>query len=338
MPSRGGGGFGGSRSGGGGSRGGSRSGGFSGGRVGGGFRTSGPGGYHSYSSRRVFHTPPPMHTPHSGGGGGCCSGCSGAAVFAVISVFMVIIFLFGAIGSGFSSPTVPEQHYPIYSDEIPESTKHREKLDSGLLKPIDAYITDEARVLYDDVNVRKSMEYFYEKTGVQPYLHVTDQINGMTNPKSSEIEAFAFDRYMELFQDEGHLLIVLVRFKNYDYDFYFYYLPGDDAWTVFDEEAGNIFLAALSAYYNEGGNYDKALQQAFTVTADRIMDAPSDTQPGENKPAEKEKGISIGGYILVAVVVTAVVAAVILGIRKKKEKELEQEDDYEAYKRKMEGP
>lgn len=227
-------------------------------------------------------------------------------IVGVVIFVIVVLGIFSMVSDALNSWTPSVDDYGIT-----ESTRRRIKLDSRLVTPSKEYITDSGELLYDGVNVRQSMVYFFEKTGVQPYIYITDTINGKENPNSLEIEDFAFETYAELFgEDEGHLLVVLVPFRDYEYDFYTYYLPGDDAWTVFDEEAAAIFLDCMDYY--SGGTYDEMLIDTFRETADRIMSAPATVG---------DSGLSVKTFIWIAVAVVGVVAVVILVRRRKQQPE-----------------
>ncbi len=264
----------------------------------------------------------PVRSSYGGGGGGGCGGCCGPV--AILMAFMMFFFM-SVVGS-----ILPDITYQP-DDGIPESTHHREKLDSSRITPIDTWITDETGLLKDDVNIRESMRYFFEKTGVQPYLWLTDNIDGVKNPTASRIEAKAFAEYNRLFRDEGHLLVMLVTYTSDEYLYYMYYLPGDDAWTVFDDEAAEIFMATMDVCISESG-WDKGLVRTFEETADEMMRIPAPEAPSGSS-------VKTVGWVVLAVVVTGVVTVVVLLIRKKKDRALEEEEeDYEAFKRRMEGP
>ena len=216
MPSRGGGGFGGgrsggSRSGGGRSSGGSRSGGRFGGNRSGGRSSFGSsfGGRlrpssSSYRPPRmprppIFHTPPRMYhhywppvyhsRPPQGRGAG---GCGMLPIVSIVIFVIVVLGIFSMVSDAldFWTPSVDDYG-------ITESTHRRTKLDSKLVTPSMEYITDSCELLYDGVNVRQSMVYFFEKTGVQPYIYITETINGKEKPNSLAIEEFAFETYTE---------------------------------------------------------------------------------------------------------------------------------------------
>ena len=311
MPSRGGGGFGGGHSSGGHasgggsfgghSGGGHSSGGFGGGHSSGGFGGGRPGGGFGGG----FFRPAPPPPPPPGGGyyrrrGGC--GCGAGPAVILVIVIMVLVLGWTGMRAGVSSGSTDD------GTGIPVSTHTRTKLAADQLTPIDAYLTDEDALLHDTVNVEKSLQYFYDKTGVQPYLYITKASQG--EPQSSDVEDRAFAEYASLFgTDEGHLLVMYVPISGgkYDYSYYVYYLPGDNTRRVFDDEAADILLASLNYYYDESDLPDKMFSRAFRETADRMMSTSA-----------KHAGLSAGSWVLIGVaVVGAVTVGVLLSRRKK---------------------
>ncbi len=327
MPTRGGGGFGGGHSSGGHSGGsgfgGSR--GSSGGSFGG---SRGPSGGHAFGGSRGpsfggrpparpggfgfggGHRPPPPPPPGGGyrgrpGRSGC--GC-GTPIWIIVLIFgLIVLFNSMSVPSWVSNIT----HRPATAvsttpsePSIPKSSKKRTKLPASQCTATASYLTDDAHLLLDPVNVRQSMEYFYEVTGVQPYLYLTATIDGTQNPDSGKIEDFAFAQYAKLFgADEGHLLVVYVPFQDYEYDYYLYYLPGDNAASVFDEEAGRILLACLDTYTADA-TLDEAFTQTFRTLADRlnIREAPA-TVGSTNLPVRVFVPLAILVILIVAIVV-----------------------------------
>ncbi|MCL2164974.1 MAG: hypothetical protein FWH55_11440 [Oscillospiraceae bacterium] len=55
---------------------------------------------------------------------------------------------------------------------------------------------------------------FYQQTGVQPHLNITDNINGSHNPSAAEVEQFINEAYNTLFTDEAHLLSVFFEYND----------------------------------------------------------------------------------------------------------------------------
>lgn len=269
--SRGGGGsFGGSRGGGGrsggsfgGSRGGSSSGrgggSFGGGSFGGGYyRPSGGGSFGSsflggYLGSR-------MGRGSSGGGsngpsgGGSKSGCGTAII--VFILFIIIIAIMISLSSGGVS--------------ITKSTVAREPLPKGSVNETD-YYTDESGWIGNKTVLITGLKHFYDKTGVQPYLYITDTINGSNYPSSDDIQNFANDLYDQLFSDEAHILLVF--FESFPGDYMDYYVTGTQAKGVIDAEAGDILLDYIDKYYYDSSLSDEEMfSKSFSDAADRIME------------------------------------------------------------------
>jgi uncharacterized membrane protein len=264
--SRGGGGsFGGSRGGGGrsggfgGSFGGGRSGGFggSGGSFGGNrssnqgsgspFRSGGPG--FGFGGRRYY----------GGGPGGC-----GCGTLPILLIVFIIIFIMISAGrcSVFDNTG--------NSSDITTSTVKREPLPKGSVNETD-YYTDTMVPIWitNPTELLRGMKYFYQKTGVQPYLYITDTINGSHTPTESEIADYANSLYDELFTDEAHLLFV---FFEYDDSYMDWYVTGTQAKTVIDTEAGDIFLDYIDRnYYISSLSDEEFFSNSFKDAADRIM-------------------------------------------------------------------
>lgn len=245
---RSGGSFGSSRSSGsrsGGSFGGSRSSGSpSGGFFGGGFGRS------SFGTRRYSGG-------NYGGGfyGGGGSGGSGSGMFIIALIVIAIIVLFIVFSSGGST-------------EITKSTVQRQALPANSVNET-SYYTDELGWINNQTQLLTGLKYFYQKTGVQPYLYITDTINGSHSPSTSELDDFARNLYDQLFTDEAHLLLVFFEYNNAYMD---RYVCGTQAKTVIDTEAADILLDYIDRYYYDNSITDEVFfSKAFSEAADRIM-------------------------------------------------------------------
>jgi hypothetical protein len=255
----GGGGFGGGRGFGGGSFGsrgfghvsGSRSrGGFSGGRGGSGGGFSGGtggrpfiflGGGRSYGSG---------YGPGNRRPGGCSTG------FFVLAVFLLIV-----IASVFFIRDSSES-------SAPASTYQREALARGLAHET-AYLKDEIHWISDVSGVERAMRYFHDKTGVYPYLWITDSVDGKSLISDEEAEAALNALYDAEIADEGH--IVILFFEPYPEEFELYYVSGAAARTVLDQEALDILMHYFERYYYSDYDDNAYFAKVFTDAADRIM-------------------------------------------------------------------
>lgn len=261
--------FGGSRS-----SGGRSGGGFGGGRGGSTFGSGGGGspfgggnGGGLFGGGPIPGGSPPRRNMSSFGGGhyfggGGPQGC-GCSTFIIILIFIAIVFAFnsGSIldNSGSSSGS---------STKITTSTVVRKALPKGSVNET-GYYTDELGWIGNQTKLLTGLKNFYIKTGVQPYLYITDTVNGSHSPSTTELDEFANGLYDKLFTDEAHMLLV---FFEYNGSYMDRYVCGTQAKTVIDTEAGDILLDYIDRYY-----YDKSLSeeeffsQSFTDAGDRIM-------------------------------------------------------------------
>lgn len=261
-----GGGFGGMRGGGSSSRG--RSGGFSVGSRpssrpsgGGSFGGSFWGGYIGSSMGRrssgggTYRTGPP--------GSGAPAGCGCGTVFVVIIILVIIIVAISMLTSG------PGMMGSSGGTGITKSTVAREPLPKGSVNETE-YYTDELGWIQNKTKFLEGLKYFYKKTGVQPYVYITDTINGSHYPSYAELEEFANGLYDQLFTDEAHLLLVFFEYTPSQY--MDYYVTGTQAKTVVDTEAGDILLDYIDKYYYDTSlSEDEFFSNAFSDAADRMM-------------------------------------------------------------------
>ena len=93
--------------------------------------------------------------------------------------------------------------------------------------------------------------------------------------EKAQLDAFAGDLYDRLFRDEAHFLVV---FQEHNGAYNTRYVCGLEARAVMDDEACEILLDYLDAYYF--GDYDdeEYFSKAFTDAADRIMDTKIPTR------------------------------------------------------------
>jgi hypothetical protein len=81
---------------------------------------------------------------------------------------------------------------------ITKSTVQRVPLPKGSVHET-GYFTDELNWIGSKATLTAGMKHFYEKTGVQPYLYITDTVNGSHTPTTAELEAYANGLYDRLF-------------------------------------------------------------------------------------------------------------------------------------------
>ena len=319
------------------SGGGRRSGGFSGG---GGFRGSGGrsgGGFGGFGGRPAGGPPPggpgPAPRPHVhmgvpffGGFGGFrrspapggvamgsgCGGCLGGIMGLILAALLIALLTTGlsTCGGGYSDPYA---YGTSYSDGQASSTV-REKLPADAVTRTDYYTDADGDWIHSAGRLTEGLEDFFDKTGVQPYVYILP--NGTTT-SVDELSARAEQLYGELFQDEGHFLLVFCDAG--DGTFNCGYTVGTAASAIMDTEALDILADELDYAYNNADSDEEVFSDAFSRTADKIMSAAEDEQQG------KTTMLVVGGVILVI----AVGAGIAYVVKRRKAKEAEEKQRME---------
>ena len=251
--------------------GGGRSGGFGGSRRSGGFSGGGRSGRTSFGSgSRGGHFFGPSHSrrtvivtpggyrrrPVGYGGGGCLGpGAATAVILVVIMIALVMAFSFFVQQSGGGSSS------------IGASTVAREPLPAGAVDETD-YYTDELGWIADAGELTDGLRDFYRETGIQPYLYLTDGVDGSHGATVQELADHSERLYSELFTDEAHFLVV---FCEYDGVYNVGYTIGSQAKSVLDDEAIGIFSDYLDRYYYSDLSEEAFFARTFADTAERIM-------------------------------------------------------------------
>lgn len=217
--------------------------------------------HHSYHSSRPSFTYINTGGNHYSGSYGSYRSNSGrsyvntAKIIRVFIIIMIALVLFDAFADS--------------SDGITKSTVEREKLVSNTLVESDEFYTDKLDWIKNRNDLESGMRYFYNETGVQPYLFITDTVDGDSTTFSDEkFEEFANNVYDSLFMDEAHLLVVFFE-RNEEYRSCC--VVGTEAKTVMDEEAREILLDYIDYYYYSDLSEEMFFSKSFSDSADRIM-------------------------------------------------------------------
>ena len=157
------------------------------------------------------------------------------------------------------------------SSSVTQSTINRKPLEKGSVVETDYYIDNLGWIDSGSV-LTSGMRSFYQKTGVQPFLYITDTINGIPHPINSDLpralDEFAEQLYDELFSDEAHILVI---FYERDKEYEIRYLAGRQAKTVVDSEGADILMDYIEMHYYGNLNDDEMFSRAFSEAADRMM-------------------------------------------------------------------
>lgn len=152
---------------------------------------------------------------------------------------------------------------------IQQSTVERSKLGSSLCTKVDTWYQDDINWIHDEKTLLKGLKTFYDKTGVQPYLWITDNINGKAKPNTSDFETALKSKYSELFKDEGHVIVCFMESSPSVYATY--YWAGSAAKGVIDDEAGEILLDVIDSKYTSDLSDEEMFSKSFSDAATRMM-------------------------------------------------------------------
>lgn len=161
---------------------------------------------------------------------------------------------------------------PDTSFSIQRSTVQRQPLPASASTSINQWFSDDWGWLGSGKTTVDGLRYFQQKTGVQVYVVVTDDLAGRS------IERYADDVYNEVFgTDEGHAVFVWYEGHSaYSDDGDGYYRTwlqvGTAAGAVLDDEAVEIVLDFFDqCYATDSYNEDEVMGNTFRYAADRMM-------------------------------------------------------------------
>lgn len=148
----------------------------------------------------------------------------------------------------------------------------REKLAESACITEDVWIDDSLDWLGNDTSVREAMKYFQDKTGIQPYLLITDNLDGKGGEiTDKEAETYLAGLYDSLYSDEGHMIFTFMEYAPSQYITYLY--TGTAADSVMDADARNLFLDCADRYYADSSLSDaEFFEKVFEKAADQIME------------------------------------------------------------------
>lgn len=192
------------------------------------------------------------------------------------------------------------------SGNIPASTHVREKLPSSMCTTIDTWYEDDIDWIHDEKTLLRGLKAFYKETGVQPYLYITDNINGKAKPTASDFENALWKKYEELFTDQGHVLVCFMESSPSVYASY--YVAGAQAKNVIDEEGGEILLSYFDYYYTTDVSDEELFSNSFSKAASRMM------------TVSKTNAQAISKVVIICVVGVVLLGVVFLLYRKQKKK------------------
>lgn len=155
---------------------------------------------------------------------------------------------------------------------VTRSTENRTPLERGVAVDSGPLFHDHIDAIRNNTQLETGLKNFFKETGVRPHLYILGEIDGNDAlPNTSQLGAFANDKYEELFNDEGHLLLVFFYSERLD-SYTMYTLPGNAARSVIDQEAQDILMDYIERYYSYTHLTNAELfSRAFDEAGKRIM-------------------------------------------------------------------
>lgn len=225
------------------------------------------------------------------------NGC-GCGLFGFVLVFILVVFsmvgnVFQSIRNPFFDRLPDFGSNDSYIEEIIESIapddgigmeKDRVPLDESLCIETE-YYEDTVGVISDSEQMMVGMKQFYARTGVQPYVYFVDGETCGADADSDgeltyeEASDFAYEAYVEKFEDEGHFLLVIFVYGGDVTDSLWVDMVGSFAYEMgpLDDGALTLLEENIDRYLYDYAALgpEKALSMAFGESAARIM-------PGES--------------------------------------------------------
>lgn len=286
----------------------SHSSGSSGGRS---YRSSGSGSRgggsrgssgHSYGggSRNYYG---PTYVNHSYNGGVYRS--SGSSMMGLISGIVTLIII-GVILLSLA-PSAG-------TNGITRSTIERQPLDKQYVQTGDGqFFRDDIGWIGSPNRLNKDLRYFYEKTGVWPYLVITETVYGSYSPSGEDVMNYAEEIYRDRYTDEGHMVFVFQSQDNSDYYMMGCYTGAQANLVVDTYEATEILYDYLDSYWWTDKDEEAFFGDAFADAADRIMKVT---------PNYTYRVVVVIGVVVVLLILLAITNKI---IKRKKEKAAETE-------------
>lgn len=202
--------------------------------------------------------------------------------------------IFHEIKNIFSDTT--EVPVPIHSEEYREEESvevYRERLAESGCSPISYNIVDSDGILSeDDANaVSTRLDLLYELTGVQTVMIFRHEINNAYDPSYGDVEEFLTNTYNDLFDDEGHVIILIVTDDDGNYTTW--YICGNDTAFSFGETDAFELLDYIDGFAQEGYGLTGSVLSALDASIKRISDefafVNAQTDPSETVSDNTDK-------------------------------------------------
>lgn len=257
---------------------------------------------HSYGggSRNYYG---PTYVNHSYNGGVYRS--SGSSLMGLISGIVTLIIIGVILFS--LAPSAG-------TNGITRSTIERQPLDKQYVQTGDGqFFRDDIGWIGSPNRLNKDLRYFYEKTGVWPYLVITETVYGSYSPSGEDVMNYAEEIYRDRYTDEGHMVFVFQSQDNSDYYMMGCYTGAQANLVIDTYEATEILYDYLDSYWWTDKDEEAFFGDAFADAADRIMKVT---------PNYAYRVVVVIGIVAVLLILLAITNKI---IKRKKEKAAETE-------------
>lgn len=212
-------------------------------------------------------------------GGGWMQGKNSMLVIVVVLIIVIIYTFYTQVSMNAT---------------ITKSTIERTKITSTFDSANDPCFIDDFRVVEDERALRNAAKDFHARTGVIPFVYFTES-DDQTTPEELTQKADAF--YKENFTDQDHFIVF---FDGLQGTFYMGTSIGENAKTVLDAEAQQIFKDYLTKFYEtRQTNNQSYMVNTLRYASERMMS----TLP-------YSKSTMIFGIIVIAVLIAVIIISI----------------------------
>ena len=190
--------------------------------------------------------------------------------------FWIVLAAALVVVTAFFAVSCSRNDFTAEDSAIPRSLIRRTRLPENAVTETGFYTDHLDWLGKNNETALKGLRYFYKQTGVQPYVFLTNNLGlEADQPDRETLQQYAEELYDGLFQDGGHLLLVIYENRRSGETLYGS-VVGKAAAAVVDEEAVTILEAYLDTALRDGQHYpqgsrDKMLSDVFEKTARNIM-------------------------------------------------------------------
>lgn len=211
-----------------------------------------PPHHHHHYYRRRYYDDSHVYVHHTSSRGSALSG---------VFIILILFFALTITSSIYRKSNKMYYNYtaPSYQDSY--SKEPREKF-TGTVN-LNGFYSDPDGLLYDDEikPLEQGLEHFYKTTGVCAYVYFVNELDENINGNE-----YASTLYDELFNDEGHILLL------YDYmNAYMYDAEGYAIGTTIDSEALDMLYDYIEAEWANDSENLGAIGDGCAKAADRMM-------------------------------------------------------------------